>query len=152
AKGAGKHAAAEAADDDDGPKVEDGGDAPKADDDDDDGPKKGGKGEAKKEKGDEPNELDRLIDQYEKRFERSGYDRIYIREGDKLFVALNASGSLPDVRPFYRVTMHHDNHLAASGQVLRVVDTPNSLKEATVGFWREVVGKTMSAIRGALTK
>jgi hypothetical protein len=36
--------------------------------------------------------------------------------------------------------------------VLRVVDTNNSFKEATVGFWRAVIGKTMGAIRSTLFK
>jgi hypothetical protein len=101
---------------------------------------------------DGPNDLDKLLDRYEQKFERTGYDRIYIRESDKLYVALNSEGSVSDIRPGYRVTMHNDNHLGASGEVLRVVDTNNTIKKATVGFWRSVIGKTMSALRSLFTK
>lgn len=88
--------------------------------------------------------LSGAIDDFETRFKGCGHDRIYIKDDNgHVYVALNAKGSLDHVQPTYRVQMGgsdntHDKY-CDSATVVRVVDEPNSLKEATIGFWGKLV-------------
>jgi hypothetical protein len=94
--------------------------------------------------------LKAIIDEYELRFQKTGYDRIYIHDEGKVFVALHKSGRLNRVDPGFRVQMSADGDYKDSGVVARVVDVSNSYKEATFGFWRDVVGNVVGGIRGKL--
>jgi hypothetical protein len=91
-----------------------------------------------------------VIEDFEKRFTKLAYDRVYmVGPQGSLFVALNEKGKLNDVAEGYRVSMRNDQHKGNSGEVLRVVDVANSWNEAVWGPWKksavkvaEIVGDT----------
>ncbi len=92
-----------------------------------------------------------LIEEYEQRLGDCGYDRIYVHTDDnRILVALNESGALDRVHPKDRIQLGTSGNYVDSARVARVVDVANSMHEATLGFWRKVIGKAVGAIRGKI--
>jgi hypothetical protein len=101
---------------------------------------------AKKDK-----ELAKVIDDYERMFKRSGYDRVYIKNKQgELFVALREKGSIDWIQPGFKVVMRNDEHKVPSGEVIHVFDERNSLKEATWGIWKKTIEKLTDAWSSAV--
>jgi len=94
--------------------------------------------------------LKAFIDEYELRFQKTGYDRIYVHDEGRVFLALHKSGRLHRVEPMFKVQMSADGDYKDSGTVARVVDVSNSYNEATFGFWRDIIGNITKGIRGKL--
>lgn len=95
-------------------------------------------------------ELNSIIDEYTKRFKRTGYDCIFFLGADKrLYVALNDKGAVDKINEGFRLNFVHDSSTTDSCVVLRVVESNNSIGDATVGFWGKLVrklGDTMNAL------
>lgn len=115
------------------------------------------KGEAKTDRKPAPrprqrseNEIERAVEEYVIRFKRSGYDQVFFLGADKqLYVALNSKGPVDKVQEGFRVQFEGKAGNLDSSVVLRVVETNNSIADATIGFWGKLVrklGDTMNAL------
>ncbi len=94
-----------------------------------------------------------LIDEYEGKFGKLAYDRVYIAGADgELFIALNKMGKIDDVENGYRVSMRNDEHKSDSGVVIRKVEVANSWAEATWGVWKDGVLKLADFVSSVFRK
>ena len=85
----------------------------------------------------------------------TGYDRIYVVEGDRLFVALNERGPVDDVRPFYRAQMRHDHRredFVRFETSIRCIPFPDQIPEGARGEGRCLLTGGHSAQRVVMAK
>lgn len=87
-----------------------------------------------------PEDLKKTIETYDKSSVGSGYDRMYIVDENKqVYVVLSDKGSLDKVDANARVIMYCNEGKSEvfcdSAKLVAKFDEPNTLSEATVGFW-----------------
>lgn len=98
-------------------------------------------------------DLAAAIEDYERKFADSGYDRVYLRaEGDgALYLALNDHGRISDrVRTGYKSELPKGSDRACLLEVVHVRDVPNGFRESLVGPWRDTVARLGDGITRAL--
>jgi hypothetical protein len=100
-----------------------------------------------------PEAVGAMLDDFERRFKSSGFDRVYVRNTEgALFVALNEKGALKRVQNDFNAGARRDGETVDSGQVLRAVDVDNSWREAVFGFWGKIVRTLVEGIRDRFSK